>query len=140
AELLRFAETSGVPVAVTLLGMGSFPEHHPQALGMVGMHGTVQANLAMHHADLVIGVGMRFDDRVVGRPKDFAPGARIVHIDVDPKAFGRVVRADVPVLADARSALRALTAMVQHRPRTTWWGRLRDWSSAHAGCGVVDTA
>src|SRR5205823_8268813 len=93
-----------------------------------------------HHADLVIGVGMRFDDRVVGRPKDFAPGARIVHIDIDPKAFGRVVRADVPVLADARSALRALTAMVQHRPRTTWWGRLRDWSSAHAGCGVVDTA
>jgi acetolactate synthase-1/2/3 large subunit len=104
---------------------------------MVGMHGTVQANLAMHHADLVVGVGMRFDDRVVGRPKDFAPGARIVHVDVDPKAFGRVVRADVPVLADARAAMRALAERCQHRPRTAWWARLREWTDQHAACGVV---
>src|ERR1700716_2348757 len=83
AELLRFAEASGVPVGTTLLGLGVFPEQHPQALGMVGMHGTIQANLSLHPADMVIGVGMRFDDRVVGRPKDFAPNARIVHVDVD---------------------------------------------------------
>jgi acetolactate synthase-1/2/3 large subunit len=139
AELLEFAEASGVPVGMTLLGLGSFPEHHPQGLGMVGMHGTVQANLAMHHADLVIGVGMRFDDRVVGRPKDFAPGARIVHVDLDPNAFGRVVRADVPVLADARSALRALTEMVEPQERPEWWSRLRDWSADHAECGLVDS-
>jgi acetolactate synthase-1/2/3 large subunit len=139
AELLELAEASGVPVGMTLLGLGSFPERHPQGLGMVGMHGTVQANMAMHHADLVIGVGMRFDDRVVGRPKDFAPGARIVHIDVDPNAFGRVVRADVPVRADARAALQALTRMVEWRERGDWWQRLRQWSADHDECGLVDT-
>jgi acetolactate synthase-1/2/3 large subunit len=139
AELREFAEASGVPVGMTLLGLGSFPEQHPQVLGMVGMHGTVQANMAMHHADLIIGVGMRFDDRVVGRAKDFAPGARIVHIDLDPKAFGRVVRADVPVLADARSALRALSGMVERQERPEWCARLREWSADHAECGLVDS-
>jgi acetolactate synthase I/II/III large subunit len=139
AELLRFAEASGVPVGTTLLGLGVFPEQHPQALGMVGMHGTVQANLAMHHADLVIGVGMRFDDRVVGRPRDFAPGARIVHVDVDPRAFDRVVRADVPVLADARLALHELTGLCTPRDRTAWWTRLRHWAADHEVCGRVDT-
>jgi acetolactate synthase I/II/III large subunit len=137
-ELLRFAEASGVPVGTTLLGLGVFPEHHPQALGMVGMHGTVQANLAMHHADLVIGVGMRFDDRVVGRPRDFAPAARIVHVDVDPKAFGRVVRADVPVLADARAALRAWTGLARRHERPAWWARLRTWTADHAECGSAE--
>ncbi len=139
AELLAFAESSGAPIGMTLLGLGSFPDEHPQSLGMVGMHGTVQANLAMHHADLVIGVGMRFDDRVVGRAADFAPGARIVHIDVDPKSFDRVVRADVPVLADARAALSALAATVEYNPRAAWWQRLREWSAAHAGCSLIDT-
>src|SRR5579859_1162490 len=138
AELLRFAETSNIPVGTTLLGLGAFPEQHPQALGMVGMHGTVQANLAMHHADLVIGIGMRFDDRVVGRPQDFAPGARIVHIDVDPKAFGRVVRVDVPVLADARVALHELASVCTRQDRTPWWARLSQWTDDHAGCGMID--
>ncbi|HLZ30774.1 MAG TPA: biosynthetic-type acetolactate synthase large subunit [Chloroflexota bacterium] len=138
AELLRFAEASGVPVGTTLLGLGVFPEQHPQALGMVGMHGTVQANLAMHHADLVIGVGMRFDDRVVGRPRDFAPQARIVHVDVDPEAFGRVVRVDVPVLADARVALHELASVCTRQDRTPWWARLSQWTDDHAGCGMID--
>jgi acetolactate synthase-1/2/3 large subunit len=93
----------------------------------------------MQHADLVIGVGMRFDDRVVGRPKDFAPRARIVHVDVDPQAFGRVVRADVPVLADAGSALRVLIGAAERRDRTDWWRRLREWTEDHQDCGVVDT-
>jgi acetolactate synthase-1/2/3 large subunit len=137
-ELLRFAEASNIPVGTTLLGLGAFPEQHPQALGMVGMHGTVQANLAMHHADLVIGIGMRFDDRVVGRPKDFAPGARIVHVDVDPQAFGRVVRADVPILADAKVALAGLAEGSRWRGRPEWWSRLRQWRLDHEGCGVVD--
>jgi acetolactate synthase I/II/III large subunit len=136
--LLRLAEASGVPVGTTLLGLGVFPQQHPQSLGMVGMHGTVQANLAMQHADLILGVGMRFDDRVVGRPRDFAPGARIVHVDVDPRSFGRVVRADVPVLADARVALDALTRQAEWRARAPWWTRLQQWSDDHATCGVVD--
>jgi acetolactate synthase-1/2/3 large subunit len=139
AELRRFAEASNIPVGTTLLGLGAFPEQHQQALGMVGMHGTVQANLAMHHADLIIGIGMRFDDRVVGRPKDFAPGARIVHVDVDPHAFGRVVRADVPVLADARAALEGLTELSRWRERPAWWSRLRQWTGDHADCGLADS-
>jgi len=138
-ELLRFAEASNIPVGTTLLGLGAFPEQHAQALGMVGMHGTVQANLAMHHADLVIGIGMRFDDRVVGRPQDFAPGARIVHIDVDPQAFGRVVRADVPVLADAKAALAGLAEMARWRERPEWWSRLHQWTADHEACGFVDS-
>jgi acetolactate synthase I/II/III large subunit len=137
AELRTLAEASGAPVGTTLLGLGAFPEDHPQALGMVGMHGTVQANLAMHHADLIIGVGMRFDDRVVGRPKDFAPGARIVHVDVDPKAFGRVVRADVAVLGDARAVLAALAERARPAPLGGWWRRLRRWAAEHARCGLV---
>jgi acetolactate synthase I/II/III large subunit len=139
-ELMRLAEASGVPVGTTLLGLGVFPEQHPQALGMVGMHGTVGANLAMHHADLIIGVGMRFDDRVVGRPSDFAPGARIVHVDVDPQAFGRVVRVDVAIQADARVALRELGRLAARRERPTWWTRLRQWTADHDACGVVDAA
>jgi acetolactate synthase-1/2/3 large subunit len=139
-ELLRCAEASGLPVGTTLLGLGVFPQQHRQSLGMVGMHGTVEANLAMQHADLVIGVGMRFDDRVVGRPKDFAPAARIVHIDLDPQAFGRVVRADVPVLADARVALERLACLAEWRERAHWWRRLREWSDQHAGCGIVDSS
>ena len=137
--LLRLAEASGVPVGTTLLGLGVFPQQHPQSLGMVGMHGTVQANLAMQHADLIVGVGMRFDDRVVGRPRDFAPGARIVHVDVDPQSFGRVVRADVPVLADARVALDGLARQAEWRARADWWTRLQQWADDHATCGVVDT-
>ncbi len=137
AELHALAERAGLPVGTTLLGLGVFPEHHRQALGMVGMHGTVQANLAMHHADLILGIGMRFDDRVVGRPRDFAPAAQIVHVDVDPAAFGRVVRTDVAILADARAALAALADRAAPRERPGWWDRLRTWSSEHAACGLA---
>jgi acetolactate synthase-1/2/3 large subunit len=93
----------------------------------------------MHHADLVIGIGMRFDDRVVGRPQDFAPGARIVHVDVDPQAFGRVVRADVPVLANAKAALAGLAEVSRWRERPEWWSRLRQWTTDHARCSTIDS-
>ena len=93
----------------------------------------------MQHADLIVGVGMRFDDRVVGRPRDFAPGARIVHVDVDQRSFGRVVRADVPVLADARAALTSLARLAEWRARADWWSRLQQWTDDHAACGVIDT-
>jgi acetolactate synthase-1/2/3 large subunit len=138
--LLALAEAAHLPIGTTLLGLGAFPERHAQSLGMVGMHGTVQSNLAMHHADVILGVGMRFDDRVVGRPKDFAPNARIIHVDVDPKSFGRVVRADVPVLADARVALEGLLGLVQRQDRDNWWTRLGEWGHEHHECGVIDTA
>lgn len=135
-ELLELADASNIPVGSTLLGLGCFPESHPASLGMVGMHGTVAANLAMHHADVILGVGMRFDDRVVGRAADFAPGARLIHVDVDPRSFGRVVRVDVPILGDARVVLRALTEKCVKRERSAWWDRLAEWTQDHAACGV----
>ena len=136
AELWELAERSGAPVATTLLGLSSFPEWHPQAIGMVGMHGTVAANLALDRSDLVLGVGMRFDDRVVGRAKDFAPHATVVHVDVDPAAFGRVVRADVAVLGDARLVLQLLAERASRGDRPAWTAQLRGWREGHRLCGV----
>ena len=132
--LIDLAERSDLPTVTTLLGLGAVPESHPLAFGMAGMHGTVAANLALHHADLVIGVGMRFDDRWVGRAADFAPGATVVHVDVDPAAFGRTVRCDVPVLGDAATVLDGLLARVARRGRPTWLAALRAWQAEHAGC------
>ncbi|MCC6179308.1 MAG: acetolactate synthase large subunit [Chloroflexi bacterium] len=128
------AEHADLPTVTTLLGLGTLPESHPLAFGMAGMHGKVAGNLALHHADLVIGVGMRFDDRWVGRAKDFAPGATMVHVDVDPAAFGRVVRCDVPVLGDARTVLEGLLARVEPTRRPAWLARLQAWDAEHAGC------
>jgi acetolactate synthase-1/2/3 large subunit len=128
------AERTDTPVVSTLLGIGGMPESHPLMFGMAGMHGTVAANMALHHADLVIGVGMRFDDRWVGRAADFAPDATLVHADVDPSAFGRVARCDVPVLGDAGLVLDGLLARVALNDRTAWLASLRRWDAEHGGC------
>lgn len=136
AALRSLAERLRLPVAHTLLGASALPDDHPLSLGMLGMHGTVAANLAVHHADLVIGVGMRFDDRVVGRVEDFAPSASVVHVDVDPLAFGRCARADVPVLGDARLFLELLSALAPQTDPGAWWARLGCWRAAHADCGL----
>ncbi|MBI3965637.1 MAG: biosynthetic-type acetolactate synthase large subunit [Chloroflexi bacterium] len=137
-QLWSVVERSGVPFATTLLGLSSMPEWHPQSLGLVGMHGRVAANLAMHHADVIVGVGMRFDDRVIGRAADYAPGAKLVHVDVDPIAFGRNLRCDVPVLADARQFLTLLADRVRPNPRPEWRARLGTWRDQHARCGRDD--
>jgi len=132
--LRDLAEHADLPTVTTLLGLGAIPESHDLAFGMAGMHGTVAANLALHHADLVIGVGMRFDDRWVGRAADFAPGATVVHIDVDPAAFGRTVRCDYPVLGDAATVLDGLLARVAPHNRSVWLARLRAWQDEHVAC------
>jgi acetolactate synthase-1/2/3 large subunit len=132
--LRRLAERASLPTITTLLGVGILPESHPLAFGMAGMHGTVAANLALHHADLVIGLGARFDDRVVGRAADFAPQATIVHVDVDRSAFGRVARCDLPVLGDAGVVLEGLLARVEPRDRAAWLAMLRSWATEHADC------
>jgi acetolactate synthase-1/2/3 large subunit len=128
------AERTDTPVVSTLLGIGGMPESHPLMFGMAGMHGTVAANMALHHADLVIGVGMRFDDRWVGRAADFAPEATIVHVDVDPTAFGRVARCDVPVLGDAALVLDGLLARVGAQEHTDWLASLHHWGHLHGDC------
>lgn len=125
--LVAFAERSGVPVITTLLGLSAIPETHPLALGMPGMHGLAEINHAIHHADLLIAVGMRFDDRVTGDIPRFAPDARIIHIDIDPSEMGKVLTPTVPVVADARVALEALTTRIAHRDHSDWRARIAEW-------------
>ena len=108
AELIAFAEKTGIPVITTLHGLGAFPQDHPLSLGMPGMHGWVHVNRAIQRCDLLINIGSRFDDRVTGKAATFAPHAKIVHADVDPSEIGKLVPVTVGIVGDARAALRAL--------------------------------
>ncbi|MCS5716535.1 acetolactate synthase large subunit [Herbiconiux sp. CPCC 205763] len=105
AELLRLAEATGVPVVTTLMARGAFPDSHPQHLGMPGMHGTVPAVLALQESDLLISLGARFDDRVTGKASEFAPNAKVVHVDVDPAEISKIRVADVPIVGDAKDVI-----------------------------------
>ncbi|GAB3438506.1 biosynthetic-type acetolactate synthase large subunit [Massilia solisilvae] len=127
ADLVR---KKNAPCTLTLMGLGAFPASQPQWLGMLGMHGTLEANLATHEADLVVCVGARFDDRVTGELKHFCPGARIVHIDIDPTSIGKIVRADVGLLGDCHTVLAALgqkLASMQLASTAQWWQRIELW-------------
>ncbi|MSR05728.1 MAG: biosynthetic-type acetolactate synthase large subunit [Gemmatimonadetes bacterium] len=119
-ELQAFAERTGIPVITTLLGISCLPECHPLHLGMPGMHGEVHVNRAIQHADLIVGVGLRFDDRVTGNVAGFAPKARIVHIEIDPSEIGKNVPAALGLCGDARAILRDLLAIVAPRTCTAW--------------------
>jgi len=110
SALRRLAEATGIPVTTTLMGRGAFPDSHPLAMGMPGMHGTYTAITAIQKADLLIAVGVRFDDRVTGNPKFFAPHAKVIHIDVDPAEIGKVRAADIPIVGDAGRVLEQLLA------------------------------
>jgi len=112
-EILRLAELRRLPVATTLMGLGAFPETHELSMGMLGMHGTVTANYAVHECDLLIAVGARFDDRVTGKLKAFAPHARIIHVDVDPAEIGKNVAPLIPIVGDVKSVAAALEKELQ---------------------------
>lgn len=125
-------ERVGAPCTLTLMGLGAFPASSPLWLGMLGMHGTLEANMAMHQADLVVCVGARFDDRVTGNVTHFCPQARFVHIDIDPTSINKVVRADLSVVGDCASVLSALLSLVPTATRQTqrlrpWWQRIEGW-------------
>lgn len=129
ADLVRM---KNAPCTLTLMGLGAFPASDPRWLGMLGMHGTLEANLAMHEADLVVCVGARFDDRVTGKLDQFCPDARIVHIDIDPASIGKIVRADVGLVGDCHAVLAALErelAAMQAEVASTdaWWQRIQAW-------------
>ncbi len=130
AELLAFAEATGAPVVTTLMARGAFPDSHPHHLGMPGMHGTVPAVLGLQEADLLVAIGARFDDRVTGKVSEFAPHAKIVHIDIDPAEIGKIRAADVPIVGDAREVLADLLSAFQKAAVDTtpdyadWWKRL----------------
>jgi acetolactate synthase-1/2/3 large subunit len=104
-EILEFAEITKVPVTHTLMGIGGFPGTHPLSLGMLGMHGTYYANMAIHNSDLIVAIGARFDDRVTGKVEGFAPEAKIIHIDVDPTSNRKNVRVDIPVVGDVKHVM-----------------------------------
>ena len=115
-EALQLAKAFKIPVTGTLLGLGGFPGHDPLWLGMLGMHGTVAANRAVNEADLILAVGMRFDDRVTGKISAFAPQAQIVHIDIDPSSIGKNVSVDVPIVCDCKEGLAELLAQLAGSP------------------------
>ena len=119
-ELKEFVDKTNIPVAMTLLGLGSFPANHELALGMIGMHGTTYANYAANEADLVIAAGMRFDDRVTGNPKKFLPNAKIIHIDIDPAEIGKNKLIDVPIVGDLKNVLAELNQKIPKLSHTKW--------------------
>ena len=114
-ELRVLAEMTGFPVTMTLMGLGCFPGTHPLSLGMLGMHGTYRANMAVSHSDLLFAIGARFDDRVTGKIEDFAPHAKIIHVDIDPASIQKNIAVDVPIVADARQALIKLIDTLKKR-------------------------
>ena len=119
-ELKEFVDKTNIPVAMTLLGLGSFPGNHELALGMIGMHGTTYANYAANEADLVIAAGMRFDDRVTGNPLKFLPNANIIHIDIDPAEIGKNKLIDVPIVGDVKNVLAELNRKIPKLSHTKW--------------------
>jgi len=130
SELRALAEKASIPVITTLLGLSAFPASHPLFIGMPGMHGPAHTNHAIDAADLIIGVGLRFDDRVTGDVSAFAPNARIVHIDIDPSEMHKVKVAAVPIVSDAKVALVALTEAVAPADKRAWLEEIRSWEAA----------
>ena len=135
-EMLALAEKSGIPVITTLLGLGSFPSGHPLSMGMLGMHGMYWSNLSVDQADLIVGVGMRFDDRVTGKVDTFAPHARIIHMDIDPSQIGRNVPAEVAVVGDAKALLQELTPMVNNTPHPDWMQFISNLKQDHPSLAI----
>ena len=132
--LTELTRLLGYPITNTLMGLGAYPGTDPQFVGMLGMHGTYEANMAMHECDVLVAVGARFDDRVVGDPRQFCPNARIIHIDIDPSSISKTIQVDVPIVGPVRSILEDLLAALREsnrRPDETalgdWWKRIDAW-------------
>jgi len=139
AELKRLAEAAQIPVVTTLLGIGCFPESHALSCGWLGMHGMAYANMAVEAADVIIAVGMRFDDRATAKVSAFAPHASIIHIDIDPAEIGKNVHADVPIVGDVKIVLQALNKLVTSTEHTEWVRRIDDWRKEHPSIVIRDS-
>lgn len=123
--LYDLAEKTRFPVTLTLMGLGAFPGNHPQFIGMLGLHGSYEANMAMHEADLIIAIGARFDNRVTGALEHFAPYAKIIHIDIDNTSIDKIVQADVPLVGDAGTVLKALLPRIKKTQNVSaWWDQI----------------
>ncbi|MBM3775534.1 MAG: biosynthetic-type acetolactate synthase large subunit [Acidobacteria bacterium] len=140
AELRELVELVGAPAVVTLMGLGVLPSGHPNFISMPGMHGSYAANMALTHADLLIALGVRFDDRVTGRLAAFAPHARVIHVDIDPAEIGKNRAPDVPVVGDVKRVLGKLNQLLSEAgrrngshsaAREAWWDQIRSWKQEH---------
>lgn len=131
-ELIQFARKTHIPVTTTLMGLGAFPENDPLSLKMLGMHGTYYANYAISESDLIIAIGARFDDRITGKISEFAPEAKIIHIDIDPTTIGKNIRVDVPIVGDAKDVLSNLISIVKDdKDRSAWHKRIKEWKEKY---------
>jgi len=137
-ELKELAETAQIPVITTLLGISCFPESHVLSYGMLGMHGMAYANIAVNDADVIIAVGMRFDDRATAKVSAFAPHARIIHIDIDPAEIGKNVRVDVPIVGDMKMVLQALNKLIAFTEHIDWVHQLDDLRREHPSTVIRD--
>ncbi|QGG46411.1 biosynthetic-type acetolactate synthase large subunit [Heliorestis convoluta] len=126
-QLFELATKANIPVATTLMAVSAFPEKNPLSLGLMGMHGTAYANLAVTKADLVIGIGVRFGDRAIGNPDKFAPGAKIIHIDIDPAEIGKNATINVPIVGDAKLVLQELNEKISKQKRQPWLAQIEEW-------------
>jgi acetolactate synthase-1/2/3 large subunit len=138
-ELRELAERAHIPVISTLLGLGGFPGSHELFMGMPGMHGMYWNNIAIGEADLVMGIGMRFDDRVTGRLKDFAPEAKIIHIDIDPAEIGKNVKTAVPIVGDVKTVLGQLNPLVSPARHDAWYQHIQDMRRDHPSITIPKT-
>ncbi|GAB4261139.1 MAG: biosynthetic-type acetolactate synthase large subunit [Deferrisomatales bacterium] len=137
-ELTELARLLHIPVTSTLMGLGCFPGSDPLFLGMLGMHGTYRANMAVTHSDLIIAVGARFDDRVTGKIDEFAPNARIIHVDIDPTSISKNVRVDIPIVGDVKNVLKKMLSLAKgeewadrHQVLAEWHREIEVWREAH---------
>jgi acetolactate synthase-1/2/3 large subunit len=139
AQLAEFARILGIPVTTTLMGMGAFPGTDPLNLGMLGMHGTYQANMAISHSDLIVALGARFDDRVTGKVDEFAPHAKIVHVDIDPTSIQKNVPVDIPIVGDVKDVLKKMIKLVKgtkeaaayREKNAPWREQIGKWARTH---------
>ncbi len=144
-DLYKFATALQIPVTSTLMGLGGFPGDHPLWMGMLGMHGTYCANMAVSQADVLIAVGARFDDRVTGKLSEFAPHAKIIHVDIDPSSISKNVQVDIPIVGDCKDTLAQLNELLEDKPvrdwtelRRPWLDTVNEWSTAHPLTYVQD--
>jgi len=138
-NLTALVKRLGFPITTTLMGIGSYPQTDAQSLGWLGMHGSYESNMAMHHADLIIAIGARFDDRVTNNTSKFCPTAKIVHVDIDPSSISKTVRADVPIVGPADSVINEMISLLQGREMANaealpeWWTTIDGWRAEREG-------
>ncbi len=138
-ELRHFVRKLGYPITQTLMGLGAFPGTDPHFIGMLGMHGTYESNMAMHDCDVLVAIGARFDDRITGVTSKFCPYAQVIHIDIDPASISKTVNADIPIVGDVKAVLQAMNKLldkpelpIDKTALESWWQKIKSWQSENS--------